>query len=169
MNQMKEIRIEKVTLNCGTGGEGDKLNKAMQLLKKMTGKEPVKTITMKRIPTWGVRPNLAIGCKITLRHEEAEEMLKRLLQAVDNKIPASKFDKNGNFSFGIEEYILIPGVEYEVSVGIIGLNVAVTLIRPGYRIKNRINKSKIGLKHKITKEEAIEFMHKKFDLEEEAE
>lgn len=164
MNSMKEIRIEKLTLNCGVGEAGDKLNKAMELLKKITGKQPVKTITMKRIPTWDIRPNLPIGCKVTLRHKEAEELLKRLLQAVDNKIPVSKFDKNGSFSFGIEEYLLIPGVEYDINIGIIGLDVAVTLERPGYRIKRKIKKSKIGAKHRISKEEAIEFMRKNFNI-----
>ena len=165
---MKNIRIEKVTLNCGVGEAGDKLDKAMRLLEQITGKKPVKTTTMRRIPTWGIRPNLAIGCKVTLRGEEATELLKRLLQAVDNKLSPKKFDKNGNVSFGIEEYILIPGVEYNVEIGIIGLDVCVSLERPGYRVKRRIlNKSKIGSKHKITKEEAVEFMLKNFDIMEE--
>ena len=168
MNSMKNIRIEKVTLNCGVGEAGDKLDKAMRLLEQITGKKPVKTTTMRRIPTWGIRPNLAIGCKVTLRGKEATELLKRLLQAVDNKLSPKKFDKNGNVSFGIEEYILIPGVEYNVEIGIIGLDVCVSLERPGYRVKRRIlNKSKIGSKHKITKEEAVEFMLKNFDIMEE--
>lgn len=164
MNPMREIRIEKITLNCGVGEAGDKLDKAMKLLSQITGKKPVKTITMKRIPTWGIRPNLTIGCKVTLRGKEAEDLLVRLLKAVDDKLPSSKFDKNGNFSFGIEEYILIPGVEYNVEIGIIGLNVAVTLQRPGYRVKQKLKKSKVGSKHKITKEEAIEFVRKKFNV-----
>src|SRR3989344_1389113 len=105
MNSMKNIRIEKVTLNCGVGEAGDKLDNATKLLEQITGKKPVKTTTMKRIPTWGIRPNLAIGCKVTLRGEEASILLRRLLQAVDNKLPEKKFDNNGNVSFGIEEYI----------------------------------------------------------------
>ena len=48
MNPMKDIRIEKLTLNCGVGEAGDKLDKAMRLLEQITGKKPVKTTTMRR-------------------------------------------------------------------------------------------------------------------------
>ena len=53
MNLMREIRIEKVTLNVGAGKDQDKLKKAQKLLKHITGIEPIKTITQKRIAGWG--------------------------------------------------------------------------------------------------------------------
>ena len=139
MNSMKKIRTEKVTLNIGVGGPGDKLDKAMKLLNNISGVKSVQTKAgpSMRIPTWGVRPNLPIACKVTVRGEKAEKLLKRLLQAVDNKLPTRKFDKFGNFSFGIPEYIDIPDVPYDQSIGVIGLEVAVTLERPGFRIKRR--------------------------------
>lgn len=65
MNPMRNIRIEKVTLNIGAGKDQNKLDKARLLLKAITGIEPVKTVTQKRIPGWGLRPGLPIGCKIT--------------------------------------------------------------------------------------------------------
>jgi len=67
MNPMKVIRIEKITLNIGAGKDQNRLDKAKILLKHVTGIEPVKTVTKKRIPNWGLRPGLPIGCKITLR------------------------------------------------------------------------------------------------------
>ena len=63
MNKMREIRIGKVTLNIGVGESGDKLDKAVSLLKEISGSNPVKTKTMKRIPTWNIRPKLNIGTK----------------------------------------------------------------------------------------------------------
>ncbi|MCD4759873.1 50S ribosomal protein L5 [archaeon] len=165
MNKMKEIRIEKITLNVGVGEAGDKLEKAILLLSTLTKRKPLQNVSKKRIPTWGVRPGLAIGAKVTLRGKEAEELLKKLLSAVDNKLKITSFDKEGNFSFGVPEYIDIPEVEYIVEVGIIGLEVAVTLIRPGFRIKNRKYKTKkIPKKHRITKEEAIKYMESNFNL-----
>ena len=161
---MKRIEIEKITLNIGVGQPGDHLDKAMRLLEKISGSKPVQTTTMKRIPTWSLRPNLAIACKVTLRGEKAENVLKNLFIAADNKINSSKFDKFGNFSFGIPEYIDIPGVEYEADIGIIGLEVAVTLKRPGFRVKKRLIKSKIGKKHKISRQESIEFIKNKFNI-----
>ena len=165
MADMKEIKVEKVTLNIGTGKPGPELEKAVKLLGKITGKKPCETVTTKRIPTWGIRPGLIIGCKVTIRGEEANELLKRLFIAVDHKLDPRKIDNNGNLSFGIKEYLDIPGVEYDISIGIIGFDVAVTLMKPGYRIKRRNLKNKsIGTKHKITKEEAKAFFDNKFDV-----
>ena len=85
MNKNKEIRIEKVTLNIGAGGSAELVNKGLKLLQAITGIKPVKTVTTKRIPTWGVRPGLAIGCKVTVRGKKAEELLKRLLKAKESR------------------------------------------------------------------------------------
>lgn len=165
MNPMKEIKVEKITLNIGVGSPGNKLDQSAELLERIANAKAVKTMSMKRIPAWGVRPKLLIGCKVTLRKEKAVEVLKKLLSAVNNKVPEKKFDDQGNFSFGIEEYINIPGIEYDQALGIIGLEVAVTLIRPGYRVKRRqIKCNKIPSDHRVNKEEAITFMEKNFSI-----
>ncbi len=164
MNPMREIRIEKITLNIGVGEAGKELEKAFNLLKDISGRQPVKTKTWKRIPTLGVRPGLEIGTKVTMR-DGSEEMLKRLFEAVDNKIKSTKFTGT-SFSFGIPEYINIPGAKYNAEIGIIGLECAVTLERKGFRIKRRrLLKKKIPAKHSIPPEEAIEFVKSKFNVE----
>lgn len=70
---MRRISVDKVTLNFGAGNDQKKLAKGVQLLRMISGKEPVKTKTVKRIPSWGLRPGLPIGCKITLRGAEAKK------------------------------------------------------------------------------------------------
>lgn len=166
MNKMKEIRIEKITLNMGVGEAGEKVKKATKLLFNISGSKPICTKSNKRIPTWGVRPGLELGVKVTLRKKKAVELLKRLFSAIENNLNPKSFDKEGNFSFGIPEYIDIPDVNYDVEIGIVGLEVAVTLERPGYRIKRRkFKKSKIGKNHIITKNEAIEYIKNQFDVE----
>jgi large subunit ribosomal protein L5 len=162
---MRNIRIEKVTLNVGAGKDQAKLEKGIKLLKRITGINPVTTTTSKRIPEWGIRPGLPIGCKLTLRKEAAKQLLSRLLVAKDNRLNEQQFDANGNIAFGIQEYIDIQDVEYDHDIGIMGLEVCVTLERPGYRIKRRrISRRKIHHKHKISKEEAINFMKQTFSI-----
>lgn len=162
---MKRIRIEKVTLNIGAGADQAKLEKGMQLLKMITGLTPVKTFTTKRIPEWSIRPGLPIGCKLTLRKAQAMEIVPRLLSAVDNKLKAAQIDRYGNIAFGIREYIDIPNAKYDPAIGIIGLQVCITLERPGYRIKKRrIMSRPLHGSHIISKEEAIEFMKQNFNV-----
>jgi large subunit ribosomal protein L5 len=164
-NLMKTIRIEKLTLNIGAGKSQERLDKGIKLIKNMTGVEPVKTFTNKRIPNWGLRPGLAIGCKLTLRKKTAYDLLKRLLQARENKLRPSQFDNEGNVAFGIPEYIDIPGVEYDPSIGITGLEVCVTLQRPGFRVKKRsFRQTPIPRSHRIKKEDSIEYMKKEFNV-----
>lgn len=165
MNKMKEIRIEKLTLNVGAGKDAKKLAKGIKLLKKLTGVDPVKTITQKRIPGWSLRPGLPIGCKITLRKEEAVKLLARLVEAKEFIIKEGQFDDNGNIAFGLHEYIDIEGIEYDPEIGIMGFEVCITLARQGFRIKQRkIQKKKIGKSHKITKVESIDFMKENFKI-----
>src|SRR3989344_8449031 len=115
-NKMRKIKIERVVLNIGA--TGDKLNKGTILLQKLSGKKPVRVTATKRIPTWNVRPGLEVGTKVTLRGNEAVEMIKRLLPAVDNTVKEKQI-QNNFLSFGIHEYIEIPGIEYIREVGII--------------------------------------------------
>lgn len=162
---MKQISVEKVTLNIGAGKDQTKLEKGMKLINNIAGRKPVKTFTRKRIQEWGLRPGLPIGCKLTLRKNEALELLRRLFESTDNTLKPANFDNEGNISFGIREYIDIPGVKYDPEMGIMGLQVCVTLKRKGFRIKNRaLKKSEIPRNHRINQKEAIDFAKSTFNL-----
>ena len=63
------------------------------------------------------------------------------------------------------EHIDIPGIKYDPKIGILGLDVSISLKRPGYNIRLRSNhKAKIGHKHRITKNDSIEFFTKNFGV-----
>jgi len=164
---MKEIRIEKMTLNIGVGKNPALLDKGVMLLKQISGMTPIKLVTQKRIAGWGIRPGLAVGCKVTIRSQtQIKEILTRLLQAKDNVLTEKQFDDNGNVAFGIHEYINIPGVNYDPKIGIIGLQACLTLARPGFRIKKRKNqKRKIPIRHKIQRIDAIKFMKENYNTQ----
>ena len=161
---MQEIRIEKITLNIGVGKPGPELDKAVKLLENISGQKPIQTKTSKRIPTWGIRPGLPVGCKITLRKEKGKDILPRLLYALENVLSLRNFDNYGNISFGIKEYIDIQDAKYDPKIGIIGLQVSVTLDRRGFRVKRRRMASKVHRSHLINKEEAIAFMKEKYGV-----
>lgn len=159
MNKMRELRIEKITLNIGCGTKVNPDN-AKVILENLTGTKAVITKTHKR-STFGVAKGRPIGCKVTIRKNK-EGFLQRLLKAKDHKLKKSNFDDTGNVSFGIKEYIDVPNMDYEPKMGILGFDVCITLERPGYRVKKRRLSSKIGKNHLIKKEESMEFLKEKF-------
>ncbi len=165
-NPMRQIRIEKVTVNIGVGEGGERLRKAEKVLEMLTGQKPVQTIAKVTNRDFGIRKGLPIGCKVTLRKQKAIEFLKKALWVRDFKLPAWSFDEEGNFSFGIAEHTDFEGIKYDPEIGIFGMDVCVTLERKGYRIKRRkIAKTKVPKKHRITREEAMEFVKKEFNVE----
>jgi len=161
-NKMRDFKMEKIVLNIG--GVADYLEKGYKLLSLLTGKKPKKTKSTKRIPALGVRPGLETGAVVTIR-ENPEEFLKKFLITVDNVLKKSQVSEN-NFSFGIKEYIEIPGMEYERDIGIMGFDVTVVFKRPGRRVRlKKIKKGKIPKRQVITKEEIIKYMVDKYQTQ----
>lgn len=161
VNPMREILIEKVTVNMGVGGPGDHLESAKKLLADLTGRKPEETKAKKRNPVFKLRKGLPIGARVTLRGKDAEDFLKKALQSKKNHLLERNFDRQGNFSFGVKEYIDFPGAKYDPTMGMVGFDVCVTLMRRGYPIKKRrIGPSRVGKEHVITKGEGIDFASK---------
>jgi len=166
MNPMREIRIEKVVLNMGIGEGGDKLAKAERVLKEIAEQKTCRTYAKSTIRDWGIKKSSPIGCKVTLRGKLAEKVLDKIFEAVERRLKKSSFNGHGNFSFGIKEHIDIPGCKYDPEVGMFGLDVCVSLCRPGYRLKYRRKAPKpIPKSHQISSEEAMEFIKEKFNVE----
>ncbi len=164
-NPMRKPRLASVTVNIGVGMSGEKLNKALTVLETITGQKPVATLAKKSVRDFSIKAGERIGAKVTLRGSKAEEFLKKALEVVEYKIPESHFDPYGNVSFGIKEHIEIPGAEYDPEIGIFGMDVCITIERPGYRIKKRrVFKRKIPISHRVKREEAILFMKEKFGV-----
>lgn len=165
MNEMKQIKIGKAVVNVGVGEVGENVEKAKKLVEKLTGSTAVKTESKDASKTFGLRSGLKIGAATTLRGEEAREFVEKALTAVE-EIEASQFDENGNFGFGVSEYIDVEGVDYDADIGMMGFEVAVNLERPGFRVKRRDYKpSEVGEGQRVDREEAIEFVEDTFDIE----
>ena len=164
-NPMKAIKIGKVVVNIGVGQSGQPLSNAMQILEQVTGQKPNQRAAKRSIRPWGIRQGEPMACAVTLRGENADEFLQKAFTAVRHRLNPRSFDKDGNFAFGIREHIDIPGTRYDPQMGIIGMDVAVTLERPGYRVSRRKRaNSKVGSSHRVTPEEAKEFVSKTYEV-----
>lgn len=164
-NVMRASRIEKVVLSAGA--VGPELEKAKKLLEIITGKKAqiIKTGPNRRIPAFDVKPNMELGTRVTLRGKEAIAVLRRLLGAVDNIVKARQVESN-HFSFGIKEYIEIPGMEYIRELGIRGFNATVVFKRAGTRVKRKkIKQGHVPRKQDVSAEEIIELMTREFKTE----
>jgi large subunit ribosomal protein L5 len=165
-NPMLTPRIEKVTATMSVGRSGDPLERASKVLEQLTEQRTCRRKAKKTIRDFGIRKGEPIACLVTLRREKAREFLKKAFQGVDNKIRADSFDVHGNFSFGIEEHVTMPGTTYSQELGIFSLGVSVTLGKPGFRVKRRRHaKSKIGRRHLLTREESVSYIKNEFGID----
>lgn len=165
-NPMLKPFIAKVTVNIGVGESGERLYKAAKVLEEITGQKPVFRRAKKTIKDFGIKKGENIAVMVTLRKQRAIEFLKKAFEAIGYKLRASQFDPFGNVSFGIKEHILIPGTRYDPEIGIFGMDVAITIERPGYRIvrRRRCKKKRIPRRHRVTPEEAMLLLHEMFGV-----
>lgn len=163
---MLRPRIDKVVVNLNVGKSGEPLEKASRVLKDLTNQVPVKKKAKKTIRDFGLRKGESIACVVTLRKQAAIDFLKKVLPVIDDKISRLSFDRQGNFSFGIKEHIEIAGVKYDPDVGIFGMDICVSMNRPGHRVKiRRKKKTHIGSNHLLKPDESAFFIKQTLGVE----
>jgi large subunit ribosomal protein L5 len=162
-NIMRQIEIEKMVINCG--GIDEKLERSIKLLEMITGRKVQKIKSTKRIPTFGISPGKLSGVKVTIRErDEIINLLKRFFAAIDNKLRKNNVVKN-HLSFGIKEYIEIPGLEYNRDIGILGFEVSVVFTRKGKRASLRkIKRGKYPERQSVSRDEIVEYLTKTFKV-----
>jgi len=159
-------KIAKITINIGVGEAGERLGKAEMVLKNITGHKPVQTLSKTTNKEWGIRKEMPIGCKVTLRGKDAKQFLVEALETRDNKMADYSFDDQGNISFGIPDHTLFKEQKYDPNIGIFGMDICITMEKTGYRIKHRrTNRRKIPHRHQVTREETMEYLSKEYNLE----
>jgi len=159
---MNRIFIEKVVVNCCVGESGDRLTRAAKVLEELAEQKTVFSAARLTVRTFGIRRNEKIACHVTIRGKKAEEILNRGLRVKEYELKAKNFSTTGNFGFGIDEHIDL-GLKYDPSIGIYGMDFYVVLGRPGFRVARRKRKnSRIGVQHKISKDDAIKWFKSKF-------
>jgi large subunit ribosomal protein L5 len=97
----------------------------------IVGQKPVIRKAKKSIATFKLRQGMSIGCSVTLRKDKMYEFFDRLVNVALPRvrdfrgISPKSFDGRGNFSFGLQEQILFPEVDYDKVEKIRGMNVTI--------------------------------------------
>jgi len=119
-NSMAVPSLAKIVINMGVGdaiGDMKILDSAVADLTAITGQKPIVTKAKKAISNFKLRENLPIGCKVTLRRAKMFEFLDRLLNTTlprirdFNGVSRKSFDRQGNYSIGLEEQAIFPEID----------------------------------------------------------
>jgi len=133
-NAMQAPRVEKVTLNIGTGEavqNAKALDAASTDIAIITGQHPVITRAKKSIANFKLREGMPIGVMVTLRGDHMWEFLDRTLNAALPRIrdfqgvSPNSFDGRGNYSLGIREQVIFPEIEYDKIDKIRGMQITI--------------------------------------------
>ncbi len=134
-NAMQVPKITKITLNMGVGeAVADKkvLENALADMEKIAGQKAQKTLARKSVAGFKIRDGYPIGCKVTLRRERMYEFLDRLVTIAIPRIrdfrglnPKS-FDRQGNYSMGVDEQIIFPEINYDQIDAIRGMDITIS-------------------------------------------
>ncbi len=164
-NIMRDLRLNKLVINIGTGSDENLQLNAKRLIEAITGRKPANEISRTRNPSFKIAKGQKIGAFVTIRGEHAKKLAVKLFDAVDNKIKESSITSN-SLSFGIAEYIDISGVKYDPKIGMLGMNVNLSFRRSGLRVALRKRRnSKVPSKHRsVSREEIIDYIKKEFNV-----
>jgi large subunit ribosomal protein L5 len=133
-NIMEVPRLEKIVINMGVGRatqQASLLEGAVTDLTLITGQKPLVTRARRSIANFKLREGVPIGAKVTLRGDRMWEFLDRLIALAIPRIrdfrglPPNGFDGRGNYTFGVNEQLIFPEVEYDKIDAVRGMDITI--------------------------------------------
>jgi len=133
-NIMEVPRLEKIVVNMGVGRatqQASLLEGAVTDLTLITGQKPLVTRARRSIAAFKLREGVPIGAKVTLRGDRMWEFLDRLISLAIPRIrdfrglPPNGFDGRGNYTFGVDEQLIFPEVDYDKIDTVRGMDITI--------------------------------------------
>ncbi len=124
----------KIVVNMGVGRATQQrslLDGAVTDLTIITGQKPLVTKAKKSIASFKLREGNEIGAKVTLRGDRMWEFYDRLVSLAIPRIrdfrgmPPKQFDGHGNYTFGLNEQLVFPEIDYDKIDSVRGMNVTI--------------------------------------------
>jgi large subunit ribosomal protein L5 len=131
-NVMQVPRLLKINVNMGVGDvvqDGKLINGAVEDLRIITGQHPKVSKSTKSIANFKLREGLPVGASVTLRGERMWEFFDRLVSAAIPRIRDFRglspkgFDGRGNYSFGVDEQLIFPEIDYDKVQKVRGMDI----------------------------------------------
>ena len=133
-NVMEVPRLEKIVVNMGVGRATQQpslIEGAQRDIEVITGQKSVVTRAKKSIAGFKLRAGMPIGVRVTLRGDRAWEFLDRLISLAIPRIrdfrglSSRSFDGSGNYTFGVNEQLIFPEVDYDRIDTVRGMDITI--------------------------------------------
>jgi len=127
-------RLQKTIINIGLGSatkDSKIMDEAVKELAVISGQKPIITRAKKSISNFGIRKDMPVGCKVTLRSDRMYEFLDKFINIAIARIrdfrgiPSDSFDGRGNYTVGVKEQLIFPEIDFDQVTNTLGMNITV--------------------------------------------
>jgi len=127
-------RLQKTIINIGLGSatkDSKIMDEAVKELAVISGQKPIITRAKKSISNFGVRKDMPVGCKVTLRSDRMYEFLDKFINIAIARIrdfrgiPSDSFDGRGNYTVGVKEQLIFPEIDFDQVTNTLGMNITI--------------------------------------------
>jgi large subunit ribosomal protein L5 len=127
-------KIDKIVINRGIGDASQNqkiVDSSLKELAMIAGQKGVVTRSKKAIAGFKLREKMPVGVTVTLRGDRMYGFLDRLIHLAFPRvrdfqgISPKSFDKNGNYSLGLEEQLMFPEIEYDKIDQVRGMDISI--------------------------------------------
>lgn len=131
-NKLQAPRLTKIVVNMGVGDaiqNAKLMDAAVNDMTAITGQRPSVRRAKKSISNFKLREGQAVGCAVTLRGSRMYEFYDRLVSVAIPRIrdfrglPQKSFDGQGNYTFGVQEQIMFPEINYDKVEKVRGMDI----------------------------------------------